>query len=84
MVKAARDRSVDASRWNSYDTVVAFMLVVLLLLFTFPVYGWFANRVDPIVLGMPFSMFWIVLWTAVEFVGLAALYWLEFRQRGGK
>ncbi|MQA86510.1 MAG: hypothetical protein GEV03_18235 [Streptosporangiales bacterium] len=59
---------------------MATLTVVLLLLFTFPLYG-IANSAEPILLGMPFSMFWIVLWTAVEFVILLALYWGEFGRR---
>jgi heme/copper-type cytochrome/quinol oxidase subunit 2 len=77
------DHATDDIGWTPYDTVVGVMLVVLLLLFTFPVYGMFANTAEPILLGMPFTMFWIVLWTVVEFVGLAALYFMEFG-RGGE
>jgi hypothetical protein len=76
----SEDHAGEDTRWTPYDTVVGVMLVVLLLLFTFPVYGMFANTAEPIVLGMPFTMFWIVLWTGVEFVGLAALYLLEQRR----
>lgn len=69
-------------RWTRTDTAVATLTVVLLLLFTFPLYG-IANDGEPIVAGMPLSMLWIVFWIAVEFVILLGLYWGEFG-RGGR
>jgi hypothetical protein len=32
-----------------------------------------ANRVQPMVLSMPFSMFWVVLWIVINFAGLVVL-----------
>ena len=32
-----------------------------------------ANRVQPMVLSMPFSMFWVVLWIVINFAGLVIL-----------
>ena len=43
----------------------------------FPIYG-LANKVEPMVLGLPFSLFWIVAWIAVEFVGLLCFIAYEF------
>jgi hypothetical protein len=37
------------------------------------------NRIEPLVLGLPFSMFWIVLWVAIVFAGLLLLNRLETR-----
>lgn len=68
-------------RWSRTDTAVTTLTVVLLLLFTFPLFG-IANSAEPILLGMPFSMLWIVFWIAVEFVILLGLYWGEFGRRG--
>lgn len=36
-----------------------------------PGYGWFGNRIEPFVLGLPFSLFWIVLWVGLSFAALA-------------
>ena len=33
-----------------------------------------ANRIDPMVLGMPFFMFWYVAWVFALFVGLLIAY----------
>ncbi|NPV69401.1 MAG: DUF3311 domain-containing protein [Firmicutes bacterium] len=46
----------------------------------FPFYS-IANRVEPFVLGMPFSMFWIVMWIGIEFVGVIAAYLWEYQGR---
>jgi hypothetical protein len=48
------------------------MVVVMI----FPVYG-LGNRIEPFELGLPFSLFWVVAWIAVEFVVLAAFYLYE-------
>lgn len=38
-----------------------------------------ANRVKPLVLGMPFSMFWIGLWIVIVFIGTMTKYNQEYR-----
>jgi putative solute:sodium symporter small subunit len=40
-------------------------------------YWLFANSVEPIIIGMPFGMFFIGLFIAIEFVVLLALYLIE-------
>ena len=40
-------------------------------------YWLFANSVEPIVIGMPFGMFFIGVFIAIEFVALIALYSIE-------
>ncbi len=37
----------------------------------------FANRVEPFVLGMPFILFWIVAWVVLTSVIMAAVYYLD-------
>lgn len=36
-----------------------------------------ANRIEPMVLGLPFFFFWYVLWIFLLFVGLIMTYRLE-------
>ena len=55
----------------------AVFTAVMVLVMIFPIYG-FANKVEPMVLGMPFSLFWIVAWIGVEFVGLLCFIAYEF------
>ncbi len=39
-----------------------------------------ANRVYPLVLGMPFSMFWIALWIIILFIGLLIKFNQEHKE----
>ena len=55
-------------------------LVGIALVMIFPIFG-LANRVEPRVLGMPFSMFWVIFWIGVEFFGLIAFFLLEDKRR---
>ena len=41
----------------------------------------FANRVEPYVLGLPFAMFWVVLWVVVAACLMAVVYRLDSRDR---
>ena len=45
----------------------------LTLVFSLP----FVNRIEPFVLGLPFVLFWIVLWVALTPVALLAAYYVE-------
>jgi phosphoglycerol transferase MdoB-like AlkP superfamily enzyme len=52
---------------------IIFCLIILIQAF----YWLFANSVKPFVLGMPFSMFFIVLVIAIEFIALLIVYFAE-------
>jgi hypothetical protein len=39
----------------------------------------FVNRIEPFVLGLPFVLFWIVLWVALTPLALFAAYHCERR-----
>lgn len=59
------------------------------LLGLLPVLGFFvgiffANRVEPYVLGMPFVMFWIALWVLLTAVIMGAIYMLDPTNREGE
>jgi hypothetical protein len=41
----------------------------------------FANSVEPYVLGLPFAMFWVVMWVVVSSGLMAAVYRLDARDR---
>jgi Protein of unknown function (DUF3311) len=41
----------------------------------------FANSVEPYVLGLPFAMFWVVLWVVVAAGLMAVVYRLDTRDR---
>jgi len=52
---------------------IIFCLIILIQAF----YWLFANSVKPLVLGMPFGMFFIVLFIAIEFIALLVIYFAE-------
>jgi phosphoglycerol transferase MdoB-like AlkP superfamily enzyme len=61
---------------------IIFCLIILIQAF----YWLFANSVKPFVLGMPFGMFFIVLFIAIEFIALLIIYFAEakdFTEGGG-
>jgi hypothetical protein len=41
----------------------------------------FVNRVTPYVLGLPFFVFWIALWTVLTSACMAGVYLLDPRNR---
>jgi len=51
--------------------LAAWALCTVLAL-TWPVYDVLGNHIDPLVAGLPFSLFWVLAWTAVSFVVLGA------------
>jgi phosphoglycerol transferase MdoB-like AlkP superfamily enzyme len=65
---------------------IIFFIILCILIFLEAFYWLFANSAKPFVLGMPFSMFFIVLVIAIEFVVLLVLYFLEvkdIKEEGG-
>jgi len=69
----------DLEREGKASQFVAILGVVCILMLTFPFYS-IANRAEPFVMGLPFSMFWVVLWIAIEFVGFIAIYNWEYKR----
>lgn len=59
-------------RVRSQAAFGAFCLAALAAL-TWPGYAWLGNRIEPRLLGLPFSLFWIVAWIAASFAALCAL-----------
>lgn len=41
----------------------------------------FANRVEPYVLGLPFAFFWVVAWVVVAAILMAIVHRLDSRER---
>jgi hypothetical protein len=59
----------------------AIILVILFLAQIYPIYS-LVNRVEPIILGMPFGMFWLVLMCLLQFGTLLVLYIWEYGKGG--
>ncbi len=43
--------------------------ITILLLLIFPLYN-FGNKVNPIILGIPFSLGWIIICIIIQFLGI--------------
>jgi len=56
-------------------------VVAMMAVMVFPLFA-IGNRVEPMVLGLPFSMAWVVGWIMVEFVVLVAFY--RYEHGGGR
>jgi hypothetical protein len=41
----------------------------------------FANRVEPFVLGLPFALFWVTLWVLLTAAIMALIYRLDHHDR---
>lgn len=54
-----------------------FFFILIAIMFFQAFYWLFANKVEPFIWGMPFSMFFIVLIIIIEFFVLLCLYLLE-------
>jgi hypothetical protein len=44
----------------------------------------FANSVTPYVLGLPFAMFWVVMWVVLSALIMAVVYKLDEREEEGR
>ncbi|MDO5740875.1 MAG: permease [Ornithinimicrobium sp.] len=55
-----------------YITVCA----VLFLPTIFPLFA-LGNRAEPIVVGLPFSFFWVLLWVVLVGISVVALYFFD-------
>ena len=63
-----------------YGAVAAFYVVAAIGM-TWPVYSLF-GRARPLILGMPFSLFYLACFVIASFAVLLALYLWEGRQQG--
>lgn len=62
---------------------VVFFLIFCAIILIQSCFWLFANSATPIILGMPFGMFFVVLFIVVEFFVLATLYLLESKAGNG-
>jgi len=56
---------------------IVFFIIFCIIIVVQSCYWLFANTVKPFVLGMPFGMFFIVLFIMIEVAALIILYFLE-------
>jgi hypothetical protein len=61
--------------WATRLALLYFILATAALVW--PVYPWLGNRIEPRVLGLPFSLIWILAIIACNFCVLMVLYRLR-------
>jgi amino acid transporter len=59
---------------------IVFFTILSLIILIQCCYWFFANSVQPILMGMPFGMFFVVLFVFLEFLALLVLYLLESKE----
>ena len=59
---------------NLRHTLLGVYVVLCLGALCWPGYAWFGNSVEPSVLGIPFSLAWVVGWVLLTFVVLGAYH----------
>ncbi len=61
---------------KKFTTIYCLSLLIPLLLLLFPLFS-LGNRATPIVIGLPFSVFWVILWIIIAFLIVLALYRID-------
>ena len=56
------------------NVVFGIYVASCLLAQIWPVYDWFGNSIEPFVLGVPFSLAWVVGWIIATFIALLAYH----------
>jgi len=69
------------SRQRKVTRPYIIFVVVMFLLMIFPLYG-IANRVFPLVLGLPFGLFWVIFLELIAFCALCFFYRYEYGHGG--
>ncbi len=59
-----------------FQTIFIVAMTFAFLPTIFPVFA-VANRVEPLVFGLPFSFFWVIAWILVAFSLLLVLYFVD-------
>jgi hypothetical protein len=66
-----------ARRRSLGTRLAALWFLLSTALLVWPVYPWLGNHVHPRVLGLPWSLVWVLLVIAANFGALLLLYWLR-------
>ncbi|MFI8575514.1 DUF3311 domain-containing protein [Rossellomorea aquimaris] len=61
---------------SKFTKIYCLSLILPFLLLIFPLFS-IGNRATPIVMGMPFSIFWVILWIIITFLIVLILYRID-------
>ncbi|MEL7370158.1 MAG: hypothetical protein AAFN74_14665 [Myxococcota bacterium] len=59
------------------DWLFATFVVICLLAVTAPGYAWLGAHIEPMTLGLPWSLVWNILWVALSFTALLVYHLTE-------
>jgi hypothetical protein len=61
---------------SRFTKLYCISLGIPFLLLIFPLFS-IGNRATPVVMGMPFSVFWVIAWIIITFLIVLALYRID-------
>ncbi|WP_138420589.1 DUF3311 domain-containing protein [Aquibacillus sediminis] len=61
---------------QKFEWIYCSVLLVTFLPVVFPVFE-LANHTTPLVLGLPFSFFWVLMWVIIAFITVICLYFVD-------
>ncbi|MGE6753924.1 DUF3311 domain-containing protein [Rossellomorea sp. NPDC071047] len=61
---------------SMFTKIYCLSLILPFLLLIFPLFS-IGNRATPIIMGMPFSVFWVILWIIITFLIVLVLYRID-------
>ncbi|MGH3360578.1 MAG: hypothetical protein ACRDO7_17375 [Nocardioidaceae bacterium] len=68
---------------RTFNTVFVAVCVAAFLPVMFPIFE-VANSGTPVVAGLPFGFFWVVLWVVVVAVAVVGLYFVDPENKNGE
>ncbi|HEX7064244.1 MAG TPA: DUF3311 domain-containing protein [Bacillales bacterium] len=61
---------------QAFQWLFVILMILCLLPLIFPIYE-VANQGTPIIVGLPFGFFWVILWIVIAFVIAVILYLVD-------
>ncbi|MCA1065807.1 DUF3311 domain-containing protein [Rossellomorea sp. AcN35-11] len=61
---------------STFTKIYCLSLILPFLLLVFPLFS-IGNRATPMILGMPFSIFWVISWIVITFLIVLVLYRMD-------
>ncbi|SFE72443.1 DUF3311 domain-containing protein [Alteribacillus iranensis] len=59
-----------------FYTIYISVTCITFLMTIFPIFE-IANRAEPIIIGLPFNFFWVVMWIVITFLAVLTLYFKD-------
>lgn len=67
-----------------YKKVFVALQLVIWLAVLWPGYAFIGASATPLILGLPFSFFWIILWVLIGFSGIYLLFYFDYSSFSSK